>query len=446
KPGEVIRIEFSFTSDLPDTYDLDVATYDCRKDNYFLDHKNGVVDPLRDFQIGTGGGLRVVPPPLSEKPRKMTFDLNEWFRFDQPGRFRLYVTAPRILKKGAMPSVNGADVTSSIVEFEILPSDDEWAEQELQSITRLLDSSDPKIDRRPVCRRLRFLNTEAAASGMIRRFEEPPNGSLDVCGYEYLLGLRGSSHRAFIVKEMERRLESPDQIVSEGNLHALSDLAASLQQKEPLPSPTERPNDERQAKAADEAWRRQRDLSQKLQAQYTERLMSALSRKQGKARAIAVHTLLETLWNNSLQSVQPSLTDVTQPRRTNPEIIKKLAPEIIEVFDDLPVNTQIYLLNYRWKQLAGPATLPVIRRILRNKSANDLSYESKDLRGMALRRLYELAPDEGRRLIIEELRRPSPRVGWTTRKLLQDETLPELQETLVENLKKALSDGGGDAD
>src|SRR5215813_10347016 len=45
KPGEVIRVEFSFTSDLPDAYDLDGRTYDCRKDNYFLDHKNGVVDP-----------------------------------------------------------------------------------------------------------------------------------------------------------------------------------------------------------------------------------------------------------------------------------------------------------------------------------------------------------------------------------------------------------------
>jgi len=444
KPGEVIRIAFSFTSDLPDTYDLDVATYDRRKDNYFLDHKNGVVDPLRDFQIGTGEGLSAVPPPLSEEPRKMTFDLNEWFRFDQPGRFRLYVTAPRILKKGAMPSVNGADVTSSIVEFEILPRDDEWAEQELQSITRLLDSSDPKMDRIPVCRRLRFLNTEAASSEMIRRFGAP----LDVCRYEYSTGLIGSAHRAFVVKEMERRLEASDQIVSNLYLFTLSHLAASLRQKEQLPSPTGRPNDEQQAKAAAETRRKQWDSSQELQAQYTERLMSALPRKQGKARAIAVHTLLEMLWNNSSQrgQPQPSLTVIGQPRRTNPEIIKKLAPEIIEVFDDLPVNTQIYLLNYRWKQLAGPAMLPVIRRILNNKPTNDQSYENKDLRGLALRRLYELSPDEGRRMIIEELRRPSPGVGWTTLKLLPDETIPELEETLVENLEKTLSGERGDTD
>src|SRR2546422_472435 len=185
---------------------------------------------------------------------------------------------------------------------------------------------------------------------------------------------------------MARRLEAPDQIVSGGYLQTLSDLAASLRQKEPLPSPTERPNDERQAKAADEVWRKQWDLSQKLQAQYTERLMSALPTKRGKARAIAAHTLLEMLWNKSLQSLQPSLTNPRQPGGLNSEIIKKLAPEIIEVFDDLPINTQTYLLSHRWKQLAGPTMLPVIRRILNNKPANDWSYESKDLRGMALRR------------------------------------------------------------
>src|SRR5262249_31492830 len=402
---------------------------------------------LSDYLPGAGGGISS-NPTLSEKPHKMTFDLNEWFRFDQPGKFRLYVTAPRVLKKGERPFRNGAEVTSNIVEFEILPRDDEWADQELQAITRLLDSGAPNSDRRPDCRRLRFLNTEAAASEMIRRFGAP----LDVCGYEYSMGLIGSAYRAFVMKEMERRLESPDQIVSDGYLRKLSHVAASLHQKGELPSPAERPNDERQAKVAAEAWRKWGDSRQEFQIQYTERLMSALPRKQGKARAITVNTLLEMLWNNSLQSGQTRLIDIADARRPGlargyqPEMIQKLAPEIIAVFDDLPVNVQTGLLGYRWRQLAGPAMLPVIRRILNDKPANDRSYESRELRGLALRRLYDLAPDEGRRLIIEELRRPSPGAGWPTLKLLPDETLPGLEETLVENLNKALSGAGGNPD
>ncbi|MBO0861794.1 MAG: hypothetical protein J2P21_25560 [Chloracidobacterium sp.] len=448
KPGEVIRVEFSFTSDLPDTYDLEGRTYDrggrLQLDKFFLDHNNGVADPLKDYIFGPGGGISPVPPPLSEKPYKMTFDLNEWFRFDQPGRFRLYVVSPRVRKKGERMSINYEEVTSNIVEFEILPRDDDWAEQELHSITRLLDSSDQKMDRRAVCRRLRFLNTEAAANEMIRRFGEP----LNVCGYEYSMGLIGSAYRAFVVMEMERRLEAPDQIVSDTYLYTLSHVATSLHRKESLPSPAERPNDERQAKASTETGINQWESSQKLQAQYTERLMLALPRKQGKARAIAAHTLLEKLWNDGLQSNQPSLGNPVRTGGPNPEIIRKLAPEIIAVFDDLPANLQTGLLGYRWKYVAGPAMLPVIHRILNisNKPANDQSYESKDLRSLALRRLYEMAPDEGRKLIIEELRRPSPSVGFATLKLLPDETLPDLDETLVENLKKALSAAGGNAD
>lgn len=454
KPGEIISVEFSFTSNLPNTYDLDGATYDrggrLHLDKFFLDQKKGVVDPLREYLSAVRGGISS-NPALSEKPHTIAFDLNEWFRFDQPGKFRLYVTAPRVLKKGEMRFRDGAEATSNVIEFEILPHNDEWAEQELQAITRLLDSRDPNMDQRPVCRRLRFLNTEAAASEMIRRFGAP----LDVCGYEFSVGLIGSPHRAFIVKEMERRLEAPDQIVSDGYLSTLSQVATSLQQKEQLPSPTERPSDEQQAKAVAEAWRKQWDSSQELQLQFAERLMSALPRKQGKARAISVHTLLELSWNNSLQSGKTGLTDIADARRPglfrkpHPEIIKKLAPEIIAVFDDLPVNIQTGLLGYRWRQLVDPAMLPVIRRILGNKDdkpVNDQSYEVKDLKSSGLRRLYELAPDEGRKLIIEELRRPKPSVGFTTLKLLPDKTLPELEETLVENLEKSLSGAGGDAD
>jgi hypothetical protein len=440
KPGENIHVEFSFTSDLPGAYALDGATFDRLAsiflDKYFLDHKKGVVDPLMDyFPWPVGGGIKG-DPTLSEKPHKMTFDLNEWFRFDQPGRFRLYVTAPRVLKKDTRPIGIGAEVTSNIVEFEILPRDDEWAEQELQAITRLLDSSDPKTNRRPLCRRLRFLNTEAAASEMIRRFGAPS----DVCGFEYSIGLIGSAHRAFVVKEMERRLEEPDQIVSDLYLRTLSHLAALLQRKEQLPSPTERPKDERQAKVAAEAWRTWWDSMQKLQFQYTERLVSALPRKQGQARAIAVPILLEMLWNNSLQSLQPSLTGPRRPEGLNPEIIKKLAPEIIAVFDDLPANIQMGLLGYRWKQLADPAMLPIVRRILSANPANISPNEGVELRNLAVRRLYELAPDEGRKLILEELRRPNPSVNAATLGLLPDETLPELDETLVENLEKRRGD------
>jgi hypothetical protein len=84
--------------------------------------------------------------------------------------------------------------------------------------------------------------------------------------------------------------------------------------------------------------------------------------------------------------------------------------------------------------------LPIVRRILSANPANISPNEGVQLRNLALRRLYELAPDEGRKLILEELRRPNPSVNAATLGLLPDETLPELDETLVENLEKRRGD------
>jgi hypothetical protein len=362
----------------------------------------------------------------------MTFDLNEWFQFGQPGRFRLYVTAQRALKKGEDPDRNVAEITSNIIEFEILPRDDEWAELELRAVTRALDSSDPNADRRPLCRRLRFLNTEAAAREMIRRFGEP----MDVCAQEYSIGLIGSAHRAFVLEEMQRGLEAPDQIVSGAYLRTLSGVAASLRllQKEQALSPAERPDDERRLSI------QRRISSMEFRPLYTNRLLLALAGKRGKARAIAMYTLMETLWNN-----KTSLAGFGRRGESGPEIIKKLAPEIIAVFDDLSINIQTDLLSDLWKPLAGQAMLPVIRRILNDEPANDMSQKSKELRGLALRRLYQLAPDEGRQRIIEELVRSPLRIEYTGLDILPDETLPKLERTLVKNFKKALSGGTEDA-
>jgi hypothetical protein len=79
--------------------------------------------------------------------------------------------------------------------------------------------------------------------------------------------------------------------------------------------------------------------------------------------------------------------------------------------------------------VASPEMLPVLRRIYQSPAkGNDM------LPGDALRRIYELSPDEGRRLIIEEMRRPSPRVRMDVLGMLPDESLPEVDSLVAERL------------
>ncbi|MCM3905764.1 MAG: hypothetical protein ND866_29075 [Pyrinomonadaceae bacterium] len=62
-------------------------------------------------------------------------------------------------------------------------------------------------------------------------------------------------------------------------------------------------------------------------------------------------------------------------------------------------------------------------------------------------RLYELAPEEGRRLLLEDIRRLKPRVNQKVLGSLPEETLPELDDVLVTNLEESRQpNGSGDTE
>ena len=100
--GEVIPVELGFSSREKDHWQLDMGLYDrsgrLHEDAYHLDPADGAQDPLADyFASGAfmGGGLRSMPPALTEKPVVLRFDLNEWQRIDKPGKYRLYAVSTR---------------------------------------------------------------------------------------------------------------------------------------------------------------------------------------------------------------------------------------------------------------------------------------------------------------------------------------------------------------
>lgn len=431
RQGEVIRLELAFASSLPGTYHLDSANYDrsgrLEIDTFHLDPQGGASDPLYDyFHFGggfMGGGLRG-NPLLEAKPYVVGAELNEWYRFDRPGRYRLYVTSGRVGR--GRPSGEGGPLTatSNVIEFEVVPAEPEWAKQTLAQATGVLDSHDRSADRRAACRTLRFLGTQDAVRELVKRFDGEDTDS--GCEFEYDFGLRGTRHRALAVAEMERQLGSPEHAVTTSFIHVLSFLSFLQQNVAPLP-PYPEQDDEESVKL----WRREYDrrwgLYKETVNRYAERLAAAVFAKEKAARAISLDTLL------GLRSSSPRSKKT--PEEAQADAAQTSA--LVSVFADLPTDTQERLLEYQWPQVAGPEMLPVLRRIYQNPAkGNDL------LPGAALRRLYELSPDEGRRLIIEEMRRPSTRVRVQVLEMLPDETLPEVDALVVERLGA----GAGDFD
>jgi hypothetical protein len=432
--GEVITLELSFAASKPETFTLDAATYDrsgrLHADGFVLDQRDGAVDPLADyFHSGLDGfmmgGLRGIPD-LTDEPHLIIAELNEWQRIDKPGHYRLYVVSSRVGRKGVRGIFldNGSSpVVSNVVEFDIQPPDKKWAKQRLNEIISTL--SKPVGNHSSACRALRFLGTPAAVPEMRKRFRGDDNR----CEWNYKFGLIGSPHRDLVIREMENAITLREQPITS---HFISTLALLEFTRRTAAAPSYPSNDEQVSQ-----WRiqmdRRRGVYDELRLHYVRQLVMAIPQKQGQARATSLQTLLD-------HRAELNTSGVSQW----PNLLAMLP----EVFNRLPLDDQLRLLQYQWKAIASPAMLPVLREVLKySYPKNDGPevlfhvFNQQDLRGTALRRLYELSPEEGRPLILEEIRRPTPRVDGDVLRSLPDETLPELNPVLLSNLEKARQSG-----
>ena len=423
--GETLNLELSFSSSTPSTYALSTASYDrsgrLEIDSFVVDRTDSAVDPLDDYfhsyLFGFMGGGLYSSAELSNKPHVITTELNEWLRFDKPGRYRLYVVSHRVSKmkvKGDTFGGTGQVAVSNVIEFEILPPDKKWSAQKLNETLTLL--AKPDSDHRPACRTLRFLGTTAAASEMIKRFRGDDRG----CDFESEFGLIGSPHREFVVREMENALSTPDQPIVSSFIGALA-LLELTSQRPPLP-PFPGNGDDEQARQWRAQLKERRSALEQLEANYRRQLLAAVPQKQPRARAAALQTLLD---------FEPQLNsnDLAQSR--------SLLASLSEVFTRLPVDSQNSLLKYHWKAISSPAMVPVLRQLVKQPDADRDQYEQRELRSMALTRLVELSPDEGRRIILDEIRRPTSRFNTSVLRSLPDETLPELDNVLATNLEES---------
>lgn len=427
--GELITIELLFSSSVPNTYKVDGRTYDrsghLEADTYHVEPEVGTSEPLQDYRQsgmfgGLGGGLSPLPPTLEEKPYVIAQDLNEFIRFDRPGKYRLYVTNNRIGKLDPQSRHRITEqfkATSNTIEIEILPADRNWQKQKLQEAVAIVDGG-KQVDRRPGCRVLRFLNSEDAEAAMIRRYR----GNTDGCDGEFGFGLISSPRRESVIDQMESALAAPDHPVTSSFIRTLAILAYLARFPTTMPPYSDVQGDERRLSRWQAEMKERRDAFSKLMTDYAERLSEEVFRKDRSARAVSIETVLQFSAFQKERGTPASVARVNQ-----------LAAMIPEIFSDLPADRQYALLTYSWKQIANPSMLPSLRQLI-EKPISRQEGNFGDVRGIALRRLYELAPEEGRRAILQEIQRTPLRVRPQALSVLPDETLPELDDLLSKKL------------
>ncbi len=389
--GEIIRLELAFTSDKPDTYQVEIREYDRSgrlfEERYLVSPAENAVDPVQNyfwgppFFGGICGGLSGLPRVLDTTPWTIEFEINEWIRFEKPGTFQLYVISSRVWDQNDRGrdghTITKLPVASNIIEFEILPDDRKWSERTLQQAVQMLDSevvcsttppifqtaseyqqyqetqkkyNDLGAAKRNAARVLRFLDTEQAAEEMIKRLKGA--NPFDGYDFQYYIGLIGSSHREYIIKTMEKYLVSTDHPVSEKFLRALSLCAYYLQLDEPMPVMGS--DQEENSKVFMAYHDRQRKRFQDIETKYLEQLIQAIPKKNDQAKAISLAGFVELTWND--EAAKRESARIAEYR-------KELPLDLAPVFHCLPQRTKQTLLDIRWKFIKHPAMYPVIRKI-----------------------------------------------------------------------------------
>ena len=418
--GERIPIELSFTSRIPGRYRLDRAAYDrsgrLAMATYKVAPSSGVTDPLAEYfadGIFIGGGMRSIPE-LGQEPETLVFDLNEWLRFDEPGPYRLYVQSSRLQREADADdlALEHDTVTSGVLALSILPGDPAWSAAALGDATRAYEAADDPRDasaREEAARALRFLGTADAAREMAARFT---NGGAD---FDLMFGLIGSPEREAAAAALEAQLDAPGFPV----IMSFLDVTARLRARLDAPAALgRRPADPVAAVFWEAAAVEARAARVAADARVVDRLVGRLDGKRGAARATSVGTLLEMEWRRPMAGGDAGA----------PAWYPRVAALVPEVFGDLPRETQVALLDRRWSKVRSPAMLPLIQRLLADAGT------AEELRGVALRRLYQLAPEEGRERILAAIAAPGPPLGtqaFETLAVLPDASLPEFDDALA---------------
>jgi hypothetical protein len=407
--GEIIPLELTFTSSSSKSYQINMAAYDrsgrMAYEEFALQPEAGWTDPLKDYFSSFagffGGGLTTFKT-LSNAPIVISLELNEWVRFDSPGHYSVRVTThrvSRINRQSPDTFANGGQaLVSNELELAIVPATREWQDETLRNALDVIGhypanakpGPQPAETLRAAMKTLRYLGNTAAAQEMARRFN-------DDSGSDYGFGLIGSPERDTATKAMQEQLVDPDKPISNNFISILSVLS--------VPS--------------DQAPEVKRTLRQNAFDRIREQLWEAIPQKRGQAKSVSLMTALTSGGTGAIP--------------------KGALLALAEGFDDLPLQQQAELLEYRWDLIRGPEMLPVLRKYARQYQdfpalRESPAFTSIGLSGAALQRWYELEPEEARPAVIEEILRPKPRFDAKILGILPDDSLPDVEQSLVERL------------
>ncbi|MGA2144201.1 MAG: hypothetical protein ABSH49_04480 [Bryobacteraceae bacterium] len=457
--GERIPLTLAFSSDSIEKYKLNGATYDrsgrLPTEEFVLDRED-VTDPYQDY-FGAGvlgwlaGGLRGYPV-LGPKPHEIELNLNDWFRFDRPGRYRFYLKSHRLTRERA-PGEAGKGLVefaavSNIVGIEILPGNPGWEAAKLSEIRAILDSPEREAPapghqlatRDAIESRMTWEKRVSLALNELRCLETPDAVRLALeearktgKSPDTLL-LVGARDHGQMIASFDAYLADPHVGISEWDIQ-LRALFALLEKNAPKPLPMflwQMPDgsDWQKVRAAAEA--RQKPFEEIVRNEAVQ-LIPIIAAKDAEASKI------------SSQAIAAVAPEAARAAGLVPPYDYGLSrEELIAQFPHFPPERQAEILDLKWDLVRGPEMIPALRAVIGKAEPKALSDEATslglwgvgvDVADSALRRLAQLSLPDAARILRSDIASGKPRFAAFAVRELPAQEMPEADDALSAMLK-----------
>jgi hypothetical protein len=416
--GEIIPVTVRYSTTTHHEYRITNRNYDrsgrlVGLDNICLTPSAGT-DPLEDYFDGDdfmGGGI-FNESFLDEAPLTVHLELNEWITLP-PGDYQLRIGGSRVSVAQDKDDPNkGAEgehaILSNEVRFTVAPASPVWSAQTLAEAVATLNSADPvSDDAHHAARVIRFLNTDAATREMARRYW---SGNDTPDGWEWRLGLYNPAHREAAIDEMKMAVGNVSHPVTQSFLYVLADLEVRSDPKYKLPPRTPGFFDER-----DYALNKRDAALEKIVVQLRMEAAAAVLKEPANGGAEAAELL-------------GGSAPLPEPLRT------LLLNVLISDWAALPPTKQRDILWDGWHRVASSAWAPVLRATVAGPAAL-ANTGSGPSRGLALYRLYQISPGDGRELLLREIENPRGGVSFITLGMLPDKEIPQLDAHFLSSIQ-----------
>ena len=244
-----------------------------------------------------------------------------------------------------------------------------------------------------------YLSGDPSTREKVKRIlDQERNGN---AGLHFWHGLFIARNRALALKLLEAGLHDPEIPVTTHLVHTLTRLKTLLTY-----GVREKP-----AKITWFVQAPEHPRAAEIRNSYIDEIAAGLSKRTGRSQTTTAMTILTYLPKDA-QSSSATLREV---RRI-----------LLQQFDAMHPHSQDWLLRQHWDVVRDPALIPALKKLV----------GAPHTRQMALKGLLELAPDEARSYVLAEIRDPNSLVDAELLSKLTVETLPELESTLVDQIRK----------